>query len=137
MQEVSANPWALAACVVIRLVVGALWYSPPLFLKPWLKMTGVTPKQMSQGFVKNVTTDLVLALVMAFVLLHAIRYAMPGSKDLGLGLVVAFLNWLGLVMPVQLATTNYEKKPFKYFLITGGYQLVTILAMGAVLTLWG
>jgi hypothetical protein len=138
MQEIVPNVWALVACVVIRMAVGALWFSPALFVKSWMKMAGVSDKQMKAGMGKAVATDLILSLVMAFVLLHAIRYALPlGSHDVGLGLAVAFVNWLGLIVPVQIGVMTYEHKPFKYFLIISGYQLVTILAMGVVLTLWG
>jgi vacuolar-type H+-ATPase subunit I/STV1 len=138
MQEIVPNPWALAACVAIRLAVGALWYSPLLFLKPWLKASGVSEASLSKGMLKAILSDLVLSLIMAFVLLHAIRYALaPGSRDLPEGLAVAFLNWLGFVAPVHLGLLTYEHKPLRYFLIVSGYQLVTLLAMGAVLTLWG
>jgi hypothetical protein len=137
MQEIVPNVWALLACVAIRLAVGALWYSKALFLKPWLKMSGVKEKEMNKGMVQSIAIDAVLSLVLAFVLLHAIRYALPGSRDLGQGLAVSLFNWLGLTVPVQIAVYSYEKKPFKYFLILSGYQLVTFLLMGAVLTLWG
>jgi hypothetical protein len=137
MQPVSANLWAILACVVIRMGVGALWYSPKGFLKPWLKMSGVKEKQMNAGMGKAIGVDLVFSLILVFILLHAIRYALPaGSHDVGLGLAVSFLNWLGFVAAVQSGVVTYEKKPFKYFLIVSGYQLVTILLMGVVLTLW-
>ena|SRR5581483_905999 len=133
MPEVVANPWALLICVVIRMAVGALWYSPVLFLKPWLRMSGVSDAQMKQGFAKALISDVVLSLIMAFVLLHAIRYALPTSRDVGLGLAVGFANWLGFIVPVQWGSLTYEKRPFGYFAINAGYQLVTILAMAAVL----
>jgi hypothetical protein len=138
MQELHPNVWALLACVVIRLAVGALWFSPLLFVKPWMKMAGVSDKQMKAGMGKAVVADLVMSLVLAFVLLPAIRYALPaGSHDVMLGLGVAFANWLGFTVPLQMGVVTYEHKPFKYFLIINGYQFVTILAMGVVLTLWG
>jgi hypothetical protein len=137
MQAISMNIWALLGCVVIRMAVGALWYSPLLFLKPWQKVSGVKDKQLKAGMVKGIVGDLVSSLVMAFVLIHAIKYAIPGSHDLALGLGVSFMNWLGLVATVQVGIMTYEHKPFKYFLIVSGYQLVTLLLMGVVLTLWG
>jgi hypothetical protein len=138
MQEIVPNVWALVGCVVIRMAVGALWYSPVLFLKPWLAMSGVSEKQMHSGMLKALVTDVVMSLVMAFVLLHAIRYALPpNSHDLSQGLAVSFFNWLGLVAVVQIGIVTYEHKPWKYFFVVTGYQLFTILLMGVVLTLWG
>jgi len=136
MPEIVPNLWALLGCVVIRLAVGALWYSPLLFVKPWLRLSGVSDDQMKKGFVKAILLDVVFSAIMAFVLLHAIRYALPTSHDVGLGLAVGFLNWLGFIVPVQAGALTYEKKPFGYFAINSGYQLVTILMMSAVLVLW-
>ena len=121
MPEIVPNPWALAGCVVIRMAVGALWYSPVLFLKPWLRLSGVSDGQMKKGFAKAIVTDLVLSLFMAFVLLHAIRYALPTSHSVVLAMSVGFLNWLGFIVPVQAGAMTYEKKPFGYF-INSGYQ---------------
>jgi hypothetical protein len=136
MPEIVPNPWALLGCVAIRMAVGALWYSPVLFLKPWLRLSGVTDAQMKSGFGKAIVTDLVLSAIMAFVLLHAIRYALPTSHAFSLGMAVAFLNWLGFIVPAQAAALTYEKKPLGYFAINSGYQLVTLLLMGVVLILW-
>jgi len=136
MPEIAPNPWAMLGCVVIRMAVGAVWYSPVLFLKPWLKASGVSDEQMKRGFAKAIVTDLIFSLIMAFVLLHAIRYALPTSHSIGLGLAVGFLNWLGFIVPVQAGSMTYEKRPFGYFAINSGYQLVTILIMSAVLILW-
>ena len=136
MPEIVPNWWALLGCVVIRLAVGAVWYSPAGFIKPWLRMSGVTDDQMKAGMAKAIVTDVIFSFIMAFVLLHAIRYALPTSHSVGLGLAVGFLNWLGFIVPVQAGAITYERKPFGYFAINGGYQLVTILAMGAVLILW-
>jgi hypothetical protein len=137
MRAISMNIWALLGCVVIRMAVGALWFSPVLFLRPWQKMNGVKDKQLQAGMLKGIVTDLLTSLLMAFVLLHAIKYAIPGSHDVALGLGVSFMNWLGLVAVVQLGAVTYEQKPLKYFFITSGYQLLTMLLMGVVLTLWG
>jgi hypothetical protein len=137
MQEISMNIWALLGCVVIRMAAGALWFSPLLFLKAWQKMNGIKDKQLQAGMVKGIVTDAFTSLLMAFVLMHAIKYAISGSHDVALGLGVSFMNWLGLVATVQIGIVTYEHKPFKYFLIVSGYQLVTILLMGVVLTLWG
>ena len=136
MPEIVPNVWALVGCLVIRVAVGALWYSPVMFLKPWLTLSGVSDAQMKAGMAKAVITDVIFSLIMAFVLLHAIRYALPTSHSVGLGLAVGFLNWLGFIVPVQAGSITYEKKPFGYFAINSGYQLVTILLMAVVLIVW-
>ena len=37
MEEMYINHWAVFACAVANLVVGAIWYSPPLFYNGWKK----------------------------------------------------------------------------------------------------
>ena len=54
-----------------------------------------------------------------------------------MGLGVSFFNWLGLVATVQFGMTAYEARPTSFFAIISGYQLVTMLLGGAVLTFWG
>ena len=136
MQEISINFWALLGFVAVRIAVGMVWYSPGVFWKPWSKVTKISEKDMKAGMVKGMASDLIGSLIMAFVLLHAIKYA-GASHDLAKGLAVSFFNWLGLVATVQFGMTAYENRPTKFFGIISGYQLVTILLGGAVLTMWG
>lgn len=134
MQEVSINIWAILAATLSNFVIGGIWYSPLLFVKPWMKMAGVNASQMKAGMPRALIVDLFSSLIMAFVLLHAIRYA--GASDLGQGLFITFWNWLGFVAVVLIGSVTYERCPFKYFAINAGYRFVSMMAMGAILTVW-
>jgi hypothetical protein len=37
---------------------------------------------------------------------------------------------------VTLGITLYEKKPFALFVITNGWQLISLMVMGAILAVW-
>jgi hypothetical protein len=78
--------------------------------------------------------DFLGALVMAFVLVHAVHYA--GAVGITQGAVVGFFIWLGFVATVTLGITLYEKKPFALFVITNGWQLISLMVMGAILAVW-
>ncbi len=52
------------------------------------------------------------------------------------GLLVRFWCWLGFVAALMAASVIYEHGPFKYFAINAGYRLVSMMAMGSILTLW-
>jgi len=71
MQPVPINIWALLVAALAKMVVGMIWYSPAMFLKPWMKLVGRSPEDMKAGMAKGLTTDAIGALVMAFVLVHA------------------------------------------------------------------
>jgi hypothetical protein len=135
MREIPIHVVPLLVAVVARMVIGAVWYSPPLFLKPWQRLTGITEQQMKEGMGKALIVDFVGSFLMAFVLVHAIRYA--GAMTVPQGLAVAFFNWLGFVAVVTIATVTYERKPFRLFLLNNAYLLLSLLVMGAILAVWG
>jgi len=134
MREIAINWLALIVAVIARMVLGAVWYSPPLFVKPWLAASGMSEAQMKAGLPKALTFDLVGTIVMAFVLVHAVKYA--GAQGIAQGAAVGFLNWLGFVAVTTLSATLHEHRPFKLWLINNGYQLVALLIMGAILAAW-
>jgi Protein of unknown function (DUF1761) len=134
MREIAINWLALVVAVLVRMALGAAWFSPPLFLKPWLAASGMSEAQMKAGMPKALTFDLVGTIVMAFVLVHAVKYA--GAQGIAQGATVGFLNWLGFVAVTTLSATLHEHRPFKLWLINNGYQLVALLIMGAILAVW-
>ena len=135
MREIPIHFVALLGAAVAKMAIGALWYSPALFVKPWLKLSGITEKQMKEGMGKALVVDFVGSFLMAFVLVHAIRYA--GAVTALQGLAVGFFNWLGFVAVVTIGTVTYERKPFNLFLLNNGYLLISLSAMGAILAVWG
>jgi hypothetical protein len=134
MQALSINWWAVLVAVASNFVIGGVWYSPALFVKPWLAISGVSKPEFDSGLPKALVGDLFSSLAMAYVLVHAIRYA--GATHLAQGLIVTFWCWLGFVAVVLFGSVTYEHKPFKYFAINAGYRLVSMMVMGLILTLW-
>src|SRR3569623_591071 len=67
IQEIPNIYWlAVLAAAILRIVVGSIWFSPIGFVKPWQKLTGVTPEGMQRGLVRAIVIDFVLSLIMAF-----------------------------------------------------------------------
>jgi hypothetical protein len=134
MQEISINWLSLILAVLMKMVLGAVWFSPPLFLKSWLAAAGVSEAEMRERMPKALAVDLVGAVIMAFVLVHAVKYA--GAQGVAQGAAVGFLNWLGFIAVATLSATIHEHRPSKLWLIGNGYQLVSLIAMGAILAAW-
>lgn len=135
MPNISVNVFALGGAALVKMALGALWYSPALFLKPWLSLTRTTEEQMKERMAQALAVDILGSFVMAFVLVHAIRYA--GAVTAPQGMAVAFWNWLGFVAVSTIGTVTFERKPFKLFLLNNGYTLLSLLMMGAILAVWG
>jgi len=87
-----------------------------------------------QGLPKALVVDFIGSFLMALVLFHTIRWS--GAQTVVEGLFIGFINWLGFVAVANVSTVTYERKPVKLYLLNNGYQLVSILAMGAILAVW-
>jgi len=130
------NWLAVLVAAILRLVVGSIWFSPIAFVKPWQKLTGVTPESMQRGLVRAIVVDFILSLVLSFVLYHAVMYATNMTPSIGGGIAVGFLNWLGFVLATHLPLWAYENRSFKLISIGTGSNLVSMLLMGALFGLW-
>jgi hypothetical protein len=134
VQEIAINYWALAVAALIRIALGALWFSPIAFVESWRKSVGIDEATMNAGMPRAIAFDVVGALVMAFVLVHSIVYA--DAATLLQGAAVGFWNWLGFIAVVLLSATMHEHRPIKYFAINAGYNLIALILMGALLAVW-
>jgi hypothetical protein len=138
--DLSINYVAVVAAAVASLVVGFLWYGV-LFKKQWMSLMGITHESVS-GMKMSANqayfVQFIASLIMAYVLAHSLVYANPylSTRDLGAGLLVGFWNWLGFVMPVTLGMVLWENKPWKLWLLNASNYLVSLMVMGAILSLW-
>jgi len=136
----SLNWLAILVAAVSTMIVGFLWYSPLLFAKPWMREMGYDPndKAKTQEMQKSAgpayAGSFVASLISAFTLaliLHGLN-----AQGLDFGLMVSFHVWLGFVATVQFTGVLFMKQSLKLFTINTGYQLVSYLVMGAILTAW-
>ena len=134
MNPVPIHAAPFIAAVIVRIMIGSLWYSPLLFLKEWQRLAGVTDDAMKGGMAKGMATWIIGAILMTFVLAHAVYYA--GAHGPALGAAVGFMNWLGFILVVQLDDWAAAKRPFKLVAINAGNTLVSLLIMGAILATW-
>ncbi|MBI5644836.1 DUF1761 domain-containing protein [Candidatus Kaiserbacteria bacterium] len=143
MDIVPINYLAVIVAAIANMVLGFLWYGP-LFGKTWSHLMGwgeMTPDKMAAMQKKarlGYAVSFVGALVMAFVLAHALVFASTYLKVEGVhaGLAAGFWNWLGFVAPVTVGAVLWDGKPWKLWFINAGYYLVTLLIMGEILALW-
>jgi len=134
MQPVPIHVPAFIVAVLVKFFVGWLWYSPVMFLKPWQQLSGITDEQMQGGMAKGIATWVIGAVLMTFVLAHAVFYA--GASNSMQGAAVGFFNWLGFVLVVGLDDWAAAKRPTKLLAINTGSNLVALVIMGAILAVW-
>ena len=128
------NPWAVLVSALILWFLGAAWYSPALFAKPWMAALGIVPGHQKKGLAAGMISSFIGDLLVAFALLHFIFWS--GAASYGEGAFVGFLSWLGFFAATQFPQGIYEGRPFRLFLINAGYWLVGLLAIGGLLARW-
>jgi len=116
---------------LLSVVVCWLWYSPWAFGKRWMDLAAVSEvslglQGMVLGFLAFLARNYVLAVVLNFA---RVRTMYEGAL---VGLLVA----AGFFVSAQLGEMIHEKKPPRLVLIHGGYFLVSLMVMGAILGIW-
>ncbi|RWO58320.1 DUF1761 domain-containing protein [Mesorhizobium sp.] len=132
IEFVPINLWGIGTAVLAAWVVAGLWYSPLLFIRPWAEMSGVDGVKFAAGLRRAIAVDLASFAVMAFILdqvLHA-----WGALTIVSTVLCTFLLWLGFVAVTLLHSVTYEHRPLRYYAINAGYRLVSMVAMGVILT---
>jgi hypothetical protein len=129
------NYVAVLVAGIVSMVVGALWYSPMLFGKMWMTLSGMSEtdaKAMKgKGMGQTYAAALLVQLVMAYVFYQFL--------DLGAGYAGAFQTafwlWLGFIATVMLGTVLWERKPVQLYMLNIAYWLVNLFVMGSVLVM--
>jgi hypothetical protein len=136
--EVNINWLAIILAVVSAMAIGYAWYGP-IFGKKWMKLVGLTKKDVEGGSWQPMVFMTVLALIQAFILSHFIIYSAyfyPDLSSLLVGLITAFWAWLGFSAAAIISNNMFAMRSKDLSQIDAGYTLVNLLAMGAILGLF-
>jgi hypothetical protein len=133
MPSVSINLAAIIVAALINMAIGAMWYSPLLFAKQWMKAVGKKAEEIGKPSPAYMFAFLG-ALLEAYVLAHFTSYAL--AMNAADGARVGLWLSLGIIVPVVATLTMFESKGIKWFLITIGYHALALMAMGAVIASW-
>ena len=133
MPEVPLS-WAMLAAALIRMAIGAVWFSPIGFAERWRGIVGLTPEEVRATMPRAIAADAIASFVMAIVLAHAVAYA--GAATVGQGAAVGFFNWLGFVAMIQFTAVLYERRPLKLFFLQSGFNMIALVLMGVLLAVW-
>ncbi len=135
---------AMFLAVVASFAIGSVWYGK-LFGKAWAREAGFPAdwKPKVLDMIRGSVLNLVGTFVMVFVMAHFVQVWRPSTWNAGedmpnivYGLIAALFAWVGFAVPVLLNPVGYEGKSWRYFMIGAGYQLVSLLTIGTILSLW-
>jgi hypothetical protein len=133
VQHVDINYIAVVVAAIVPMVLGALWYSPALFARPWMRAVGRTEEELT-GAQLGYLISAVGALLMSYMLARIVRWA--EVDNLWNGALVGLHVWLGFVATVLAVTTYFGGRPRQLWFINAGYQLVALVLVGAIHGAW-
>ena len=128
---------AILVSAVFSMVLGAVWYSPALFGKQWMKLSGMTKGKIAKSKDKMPMIyggQFLASLVEIWVLSVFIRYT--GVEEFVTGAIVGLWIWLGFVATVGFSDIVFNGKDLRLVAINTGYQLVLLIVAGGILATW-
>jgi hypothetical protein len=124
------NWLAVALCALSSLVLGAIWYSPALFAKPWQQAAGVSDERAKSG---NMALIFGLTFGLSFVAAAVFAMFLGSSMSVGAATAAGFsagLCWVGAAYGISYL---FEHRPLKLWLINGGYHTLQFTLFGLIL----
>jgi len=128
------NLWAVLVSAVFQWFLGALWYSPVLFAKPWMALVGFKKEGNPKSMVPGMIASFIGSLLLSYILAHVVIWG--HVVTLRRGALIGFICWAGFIAAPNFAQGIYESRPFKLFAINTGYWLVGLICSGALLAAW-
>ncbi len=129
------NNWAVLGAAVAWFILGAVWYSPALFAKPWLALIGKNPDEVMKGNpTKPMIISFVLSLIEAYILAHFV--ALSGAMNFAEGVQIGLWLGLGFIAIPFAIDFIYPGKSWKLYAITAGYQFLGVVLMASILAQW-
>lgn len=134
MEQFYINHWAVLVCTVSNLVLGAIWYSPMLFYKAWMKENNFTEDDIKKvNPVKTYSLTLVFSLIISYNLAFFLGDA---KTDMVWGATAGFLAGFGFSALIFSVVALFEMRSWKYMLINGGYITLYFTLIGFILGTW-
>ena len=127
------NWLAIIVAAVSAFVLGGLWYSPLMFVKRWMKETGITPESTkNNNMFKVFGLGFLLSLIASFFLAMFIG----AEAGAGFGAMAGFMAGLGWVFTFMGISYLFESRTLAHFLINSTYSIVSLTIMGLIIGVW-
>ena len=127
------NYWAILAAAVSAFVLGGLWYSPLLLEPLWKRVNGFAAGEPPAATTKTFAVSFILSLVMA---INLAMFLNDPKTTAAWGATAGFLAGFGWVAMGIAIISQFERRPWGYVIVNGGYLTVALVVMGAILGAW-
>ena len=127
------NYLAVIVAAIAYWLIGALWYSPMLFAKPWARYVNFQ-EEWRKGMVLSMVLSFIGFLIISFTMAIFISYLV--YIDMERSIKIALLAGIGFMAVPMYVNYLYNKKPIGLFFIDAGYHFVGFLVVALILSLW-
>jgi hypothetical protein len=132
--DISHINWlAIIVAGLSAFMVGGIWYSKPLFGNAWMTDSNLTMEQIEAG-----NKGKVFGFTAVFSLVMAINLGMflaDAKTNLAWGTTAGFLAGIWTFSAIAIHSL-FELKSWRYIFVNGGYSLVSLTLMGAIIGVW-
>ena len=128
------NFWAVILAGFSYLIVGALWYSPLLFGKQWMKLNGFTDEDFKSK--KPMWMITLVSFLSAVVASFAISLIMGEHSNGPFGAIIGACIAVFFISMSKLMKVLFENQPLRLFFIHAGFDIVAYMMLGAIVGYW-
>ena len=127
------NWLAILVAGISSFMLGGVWYSPALFGNAWMKENNFTVDQVKKSNkAKTFGWSFLFSLIMAA---NLGMFLNDPSIDLVKGLAWGALAGLWVFCGIAIVAL-FEMKTWRYIFINGGFCVVALALMGAIIGVW-
>lgn len=137
------NFLAVFVAALANFFIGALWYSPLLFAKPWMKEVYNTtdPTEIKQKGNMGLTMGMAFLLTFVTAFGLAILVYLPGESVMLKQRLIWAMGVSGVISVFVICANTYkhyqfEQRSFKLALINGSHDFVCFMVMGLIMAYW-
>jgi len=116
------------------MLLGALWYSPLLFYKTWMKENKLSEEQLKK---MNAGKTYGLSFLLAILISYNMAFFLGDEKtDISWGITAGFLAGFGFAALIFVIIALFEQRSWKYIFINAGYIIIYFTLIGFILGAW-
>ena len=129
---------AVIVGTVVYFTIGEVWFTPILFGRPWQRSIGWDPSRTAPQM-NPVTYAVPAVLYLLASIATGMLAAATGSTTFGSGIVLGLVVAVGYALVVIANDAVFDPnkpEPVTWFVITGGYNLVGLLIVAVLVSVW-
>ena len=122
--------WWVVLAVIVYFGVGAIWYSPVMFMRAW--QAEIKKKSQDMNMAASAMATTVVAMLV-LVVIEAYFVGATDSQTLLRGAYLGLKLWVGFVATTALINNIFQNNSKKLYAIDQGYHLVGMVLAGLIL----